>query len=153
MNEEREKRAVRTLIVLDPISGADTTQEDEFKQIIGTYEEDHGLKLDATQARVFDPTEAERAEMIVFDWGGMSLGNDLLEHQIRGLTRWAENHPSALVIIRSMLSWNELQDEIRDEHLPARPNVIQDDGRMRIPAWWGAAGTDGHSTPADPPAC
>ncbi|MCY3856760.1 MAG: hypothetical protein OXF78_10770 [Rhodospirillales bacterium] len=83
----------------------------------------------------------------------MSLGNDLLGHQIRALTRWAEDHPSALVIIRSMLSWNELQDEIRDEQLPALPNVIQDDGRVRIPAWWLAAGTDGRSTPARPPAC
>ena len=139
MNEEREKRAVRTLIVLDPISGTDTSQEDEFEQTVRTYEEEHGLKLDATLASVFDPAEAERAEMIVFDWGGMNLGNDLLGHQIRGLTRWAEDHPSALVIIRSMLSWNELQDEIRDEQLPALPNVIQDDGRMRIPAWWIAA--------------
>jgi len=65
MNEEREKRAVRTLIVLDPISGTDTSQEDEFEQTVRTYEEEHGLKLDATLANVFDPAEAERAEMII----------------------------------------------------------------------------------------
>ena len=151
--EKRDIRTLRTLIVLDPMSGPDTTQDDELQQIVRSYEDEHGLKLEATLANVFDPAEAERAEMIVFDWGGMSQGNDLLGHQIRGLTRWAEDHPSALLIIRSMLSWNELQDEIRDEQIPALPNVIRDDGRMRIPGWWLAGRTDGRSTPADPPAC
>jgi len=126
---KRNIRTVRTLIVLDPISGADTTQDDEFERSVQNYEEDHDLKLDATLANVFDPAEAERAGMIIFDWGGMSLGNDLRGHQIRALTRWAEDHPSALVIIRSILSWNELQDQIRDEQLPALPNIIHDDGR------------------------
>ncbi|MCY4122579.1 MAG: hypothetical protein OXG72_16850 [Acidobacteria bacterium] len=56
--------------------------------------------------------------MIVFYWGAMSLRNDLLGHQIRALTRWTEDHPSALVTIRSMLSGNELPNEIRDEQLP-----------------------------------
>ena len=63
--EKRKNRTVRTLIVLDPISAADTTQDDEFEQIVRTYGEDHGLKLDATLANVFDPAEAERAEMII----------------------------------------------------------------------------------------
>ena len=85
--------------------------------------------------------------MIFFDWGAMSLGNDLLEHQIRAVARWAEDHPSTLVIIRSMLSWNELQNDIAEEQLPALPNIIQDDGRMEIPAWWLATGTGGRSTP------
>ena len=97
------------------MSGADTTRDDEFEQIVRSYEEDHGLKLDATLANVFDPAAGEHAEMIVFDRAGMSLGKDLLGNQIRALTRWAVDHPSALVIIRSMLSWKELQNETRDE--------------------------------------
>ena len=76
----------------------------------------------------------------------MSLGNDLLGHQVRALIPWAEDHPSALVIIRSMLSWQYLQDEIEDEQLPALPNVIYDDRHMQIPAWWLATGTGGHPT-------
>ena len=88
--------------MLDPIAGFDTTREEELKRILQTYEHDHRLKLDATLKDVFDPADAERAEVIVFDWGGMSIGNDLLGHQIRTVTRWVEDHPSALVIIRSM---------------------------------------------------
>lgn len=143
---ERDLRTVRALIVLNPMAGVDRTQVDEFKQIVQLYKEDHGLQLEATLRNAFDPAEAERAEMIVFDWGAMSLGNDLLGHQIRTLTRWAEDHQSALVIIRSMLSWNELQNEIENEQLPTLPNMICDDGRMQVPAWWLAAR-------ADPPAC
>ncbi|MYD85148.1 MAG: hypothetical protein F4137_10205 [Acidobacteria bacterium] len=84
---ERELRTIRALIVLDPIPGIGRTQEDELEQILRAYEEDHGLRLDATLRNIFDPADAERGEMIVFDWGGMSLGNDLLGHQIRTLTR------------------------------------------------------------------
>ena len=133
---QRGIRTVRALVVLDPMAGLETTQEEELERIRQTCEEDHRLKLDTTLKDVFDPADAERAEIIVFDWGGMSLGNDLLGHQTRTLTRWAEDHPSALVIIRSMLSWNELQNEIRDERLPPLRNMIVDDGRLQIPAWW-----------------
>ena len=144
---QRGIRTVRALVVLDPMSRLYRTQKDELRQILQTYENDHDLRLEARLKDVFDPADAEHAEMIVFDWGGMSLGNDLLGHQIRTLTRWAEDHPSALVIIRSMLSWNELQNEIRDERLPSLPNIVVDDGRMQIPAWWLAAGTHGQPTP------
>lgn len=102
--EQRSLRTVRTLVVLDPMSGLYRTQEDELRQILQTYENDHDLRLEARLKDVFDPADAKHAERIIFDWGGMSLGNDLLDHQIRTLTRWAEDHPSALVIIRSMLS-------------------------------------------------
>ena len=145
--EQRNLRTVRTLVVLDPMSGLDRTREDELRQILQTCENDHDLRLEATLKDVFDPADAEHAEMIVFDWGGMSLGNDLLGHQIRTLTRWAEDHPSALVIIRSMLSWNELQNEIRDERLPSLPNLIVDDGRLQIPAWWLGTGAGNRQTP------
>ena len=144
---QRGIRTVRALVVLDPMAGFETTQEEELERIRQTYEGDHRLKLDTTLKDVFDPADAERAEIIVFDWGGMSLGNDLLGHQIRTLTRWAEDHPSALVIIRSMLSWNELQNEIRDERLPSLPNLIVDDGRLQIPAWWLGTGAGNRQTP------
>ena len=112
---EPKQRTVRALVILDPAGVTDSPPEKEFNELLLVYEQDYDLKLDAKRADVFDPAEADRAEMILFDWGGMSLGNDLLGHQVRALLPWAEDHPSALVIIRSMLSWQYLQDEIEEE--------------------------------------
>jgi len=78
--------------------------------------------------------------LIVFDWDGMALGNDVLGHQLRALIRWCRGSPVALVSIRSMRSWRYLQNEVEDEQPPALPNVIYDDGRMQIPSWWLATG-------------
>ena len=144
--EQRTLRTVRALVILDPAGATGRSPEKEFNELLLVYEQDYDLKLDARRADVFDPAEADRAEMILFDWGGMSLGNDLLGHQVRALLPWAEDHPSALVIIRSMLSWQYLQDEIEEEQLPALPNVIYDDGHMQVPAWWLATGTGGRAT-------
>ena len=144
--EQRTLRTVRALTILDPSGATGRPPEKEFKEHLLVYEQDSDLQLDAKRTDVFDPAEADRAEMIVLDWRGMSLDNDLLGHQVRRLIPWTENHSSALVIIRSMLSSQYLQDEIEDERLPALPNVLYDDGHMQLPAWWLATGTGGQAT-------
>ena len=100
--EQRSLRTVRAVAIFDPARVTDTSPEKQFNELLLVYEQDHYLKLDARRADVFDPTEADRTELIVFDWGGMALGNNLLGHQLRALIRRAEDHPSALVIIRSI---------------------------------------------------
>ncbi len=129
-------RTVKALVVLDPAGQYDKEPDREFAEIRQIYEEDFHLKLDAVRADVFNPGQADRAEIVIFDWGGASLGNDLMGHQLRALMRWADDHPSALVIIRSALSWSYLQDEIEAKQLPALANVVNDDGRLTLPAWW-----------------
>ena len=128
----------RALIVLDAAAGGGQNQQDEFEHIVHVYEKRHGLPLDASLRSFFETDNADRTELVIFDWGGMSLGNNLLEHQIRALTRWAADHPSGLVIIRSRISWVQLQNEIEDEQLPALPNMIVDEPGMSIPEWWTA---------------
>jgi len=66
---QEQLRTVRALIVLDPIAGIGRTQEDEIEQILQIYKEDHDLRLDATLRDVFDPTDAERTEMIILRLG------------------------------------------------------------------------------------
>lgn len=129
------------------MAGFGTTQEEELERILRTYEDDHRLKLHATRKDVFDPADAERAEMIIFDWGGMSLGNDLLGHQIRTLTRWAEDHPLGArdYPVDAVVERNTERDPRRTASLAAehrrrrRPNAE--------PAWWLAAATRGQSAP------
>lgn len=59
--EQRSLRTVRTLVVLDPMTGLDRTQEDELRQILQTYENDHDLRLEAALKDVFDPTDTRTA--------------------------------------------------------------------------------------------
>ncbi len=136
-------RTVKALVVLDPAGLWDKEPDREFAEIRQIYEEDFHLKLDAVRADVFDPGQADRAEIVIFDCGGASLGNDPMGHQLRALMRWAEDHPSALVIIRSALSWSCLQDEIEDEQLPALANIVNNNGRLTLPAWWLATAAGG----------
>lgn len=130
------KKVARALIVLDPMGSSQGTDEEEFAGIVELYDRLHGVRLEATRTDVFDPAEAEGVELIVFDWGGMALGNDLMGHQIRALTRWSADHPSVLVVIRSMLSWSYLETEVRDEQLPDLATMIQDKGGLNLPEWW-----------------
>ncbi len=82
------------MVILDPAGVTDTSPEKEFNELLLVYEQDDDLKLDARRADVFAPPEADRTELIVFDWDGMALGNDLLGHRLRALIRWDDDHPS-----------------------------------------------------------
>ena len=93
---------------LDPMgsstaNGDELTSTDEFDMLRAAFEARHGIRLDAVLRDVFDPIGDDafgRCDLVIFDWGGMSLGNDLMGHQLRALLPWAEDHPSVLVVIR-----------------------------------------------------
>ncbi len=73
--------------MLDPAGPFGKTPNQEFAEIRRIYEEDFHLKLDAVRADAFDPDQADRAEIVIFDRGGASHGNDLMSHQLRALMR------------------------------------------------------------------
>ena len=70
---------------------------------------------------------------IIFDWGAISLGNDLLGHQIRALTRWADDHPSALAQRTARRRERTVRHRAARDRRPARTHG--EDGRIprRIP--------------------
>ena len=134
---------VRALVVLDAIGGGGKSADDEFGEVLEHYAEIHGLWLDARRAETFNPHggAVDGCDLVIFDWGGASIGNDMMLHQMRWLVQWAEDHPSALIVIRSM-AWSALEGEIEAEQLPRLPNIVLDDGDLTIPSWW-LAGREG----------
>ncbi len=65
-------------------------------------------------------------DILFFDWGGMSLGNDMLGSQCRALTSHAEEHPSKVYIMASLFTGYAMQDAL-DEFLGRKMgNVIID---------------------------
>lgn len=49
-------------------------------------------------------------DVFMFDWGGMVLGNDMMEHFIRRLYKSAENHPSKDYVLLSRMTNEAYQD-------------------------------------------
>ena len=86
---------MRTLVVLDTMGGRGYTADEEWRQLHTNWLEIHDIQVDATRSNTFSPTgmEADGCDLAIFDWGGASIGNDLLQHQVRWLIRWAEDHP------------------------------------------------------------
>ena len=125
---------VRALVVLDPIGTMAQSADDEFDELVERWRVDYGLDLSHAKRRDhFAPDDTDGVDLVIFDWGGMSIGNDLMGHQLRHLIQWAEDHPSGLVVILSGFAWQYVEHDI-SEDLP--PNVIQDNGDMTLPAWW-----------------
>ena len=56
-------------------------------------------------------------------------------HQLHWVLQWAEDHPSALVVVRSRAG-RDLKDEFLDEQTPLLINVIVDHGELFLPDWW-----------------
>lgn len=133
----RPLRRARALIVLDPASVPGMTTEQEFDEIREAWRDLHDIELDATQAERFSPNspDADRCEVLIFDWGGMSLGSDLMQHQIRWVLQWTEDHPSKLVVIRSMAGLY-LKKAWYQEQTPLLVNLTIDHGELYLPDWW-----------------
>ena len=133
----RPMRRATALVVLDPASTSGMTTADELRDIVEVWRDLHSIELDTTLRERFSPhgRDADGCEVLIFDWGGMSLGNDLMEHQLRWVLQWAEDHPSALVVVRSRAGLY-LKHEFLDEQTPLLVNVIVDHGELFLPDWW-----------------
>jgi len=67
---------------------------------------------------VFDTPQAfeESFEIFMFDWGGMSLGNSMLEHFIRRLYKLAEENPNKDFILLSRFTKDAYEDMLDKSH-------------------------------------
>ena len=135
---KRPLRTVRALVVLDPAGAIGRTADDEFKQLLDDYRDIHDLELQAKRAENFSPhgDDAYGCDLIIFDWGGMGTGGSMLmQHQVRWLTTFAQDHPSTLIVIRSMV-WAYIEREMEAERIPKLANMILDEGFLNLPDWW-----------------
>ncbi len=68
------------------------------------------------------PPFDERFDILFFDWGGMSLGNDLMEHFCSRIIENAENNPGRIYIMTSTFTAYAMRDAIQE--LKDRPDNI-----------------------------
>ncbi len=129
-----EPRTIRTALVLDP--GDD--QAALADAITAHWRQAHGLELQARVHDAFAAAEVGEPELLIFDWGALSLGNDFFGHQVRALCRWAAERPYALMLIVSALgpAWirEEVEAALNGDQTPA--NVMCARSRHGDPPPW-----------------
>lgn len=58
------------------------------------------------------PPFGQKYDILFFDWGGMSMGNSLLENFCRGIIKEAENYPNRLYIMTSTFTEQAMKDAL-----------------------------------------
>jgi hypothetical protein len=127
---------IKTAIWVDPFGSMGETPEEQVKREQEHLESELGVRLNVHTPSHLGQIE-EGTDLVLFDYGGMMAGNSLCEDNSRGLIRWAEDHPSALVVIISTFTYdNAFRYEIA-EHL----------GLDRVPYHFAMPEGEQHKTP------
>jgi len=63
-------------------------------------------------------------DIFMFDWGGMSHGNDVMDHYIRRLYKMAEDHPSKEFVLLSLMTNASYRDFIDYSDQSLLPNIF-----------------------------
>lgn len=111
-----KKSPIKTCLIVDPNGSfvLDVTGSQE----IAEHKKYYGRllrprKLECTEKLYV--SDAMDADLVIFDFGGMGFGNDLLGSNSRTLARWLKDHPSSLVIVASSFTYrNGLGPELRE---------------------------------------
>jgi len=107
---------VKTLIITDPTGGAGMSPEEEADFIARYMAEMYGIVLNYVHSTAAQSLKEVQPHLVILDYGGASIGyGDTGYHQIEYVLKWAEDHPSKLVLIYSLFTtWmvHEIQEDI-----------------------------------------
>jgi len=133
-------RRIKTAIIIDFMGTARYTPEEEIAQHVERFNE--LLSPDRIEVHTPDhPSLIEPGtELVIYDFGGLLPGcDDMIRSHVRSLIDWAENHPSALVLVVSYFTFSgSVQPEMEGLGL-ILPNIVCDDitgEEGPIPEWW-----------------
>jgi len=121
--------SIKTAILVDYMGSdfGNTTPEMEIAQHVENYTE--LLKpatLDWYQIHQFHESVLKPGtKLVLFDYGGVMLGNSLSQDNSRALLKWAENNPSALVIVASSFTYHHTVKYEMEELGLTLANVVE----------------------------
>lgn len=117
----------KVAIFTDPCGWTGETQEQEHQRLREKYTEILP-QFDLTFYVVQSPTFEEGTDLVLFDYGGAGgFGNSMMYTNSRRIIDWARDHPSALVIIVSQMTYRAARGEILDMLEEAGEDVPDDD--------------------------
>lgn len=147
MTTSRSRSALRVAVLVDPMGCGHRSDDDEFEAHCASLRDTLSEReLRFERLYCFDDAKV-LADLVVFDFGGMMMGNDLLGSNSRALLRWLDDHPSALVVVVSEMSFrNGIEYELDGQQLRGRQIIAEDDAlnnprvRDQIRRWAETAG-------------
>jgi hypothetical protein len=117
---------LKTAIVLDPSGTFMGGPEDEIRQ----HWLDFSDLLEPATLEIYQPgaiyPEALKpgTDLVLFDWGGMMLGNSLMQDNSRRLIQYAQYNPSTLCVVVSTFTWGHgIQYEMEELELTKPHNL------------------------------
>lgn len=92
--------------------------QEEFNKGVLPQLVEAGLVFKTPVVCVTMPPFKEDFEVLLFDYGGMSLGNSMLEHFCEYIIKHAEEHPNRHYIMVSQMTELAMQDALREFKSP-----------------------------------
>jgi hypothetical protein len=100
------------------------TPEQEFKECVESPLENRGILVDGLRLSLTDMyPRNERYDYLFFDYGGMSIGNSLMESLCREIVRDADRYPNKTYIVVSTFTGYAMKDA-KDEFGTNLPNIF-----------------------------
>ena len=102
-----KKNKIKTAVIVDPFGSGfgEVTPEMEVKRHIKVYKETLGCSLKHYVVNNCEEIQPG-TKLLLFDYGGVGLGNSLGEWAAKSLVRFAQNNPETLCIIVSSFTWS-----------------------------------------------
>jgi len=96
------------------LTGNDKTLEDEFTSVIAKKLRLNGLEFTNVHYRDIPPFGKENYDILFFDWGGMSIGNSLMETFCVYIIEEAQEKPNNYYIMASSMTAYAMKDALRE---------------------------------------
>jgi len=88
------------------------TIEDEFNTYVKSHLEAKGLEFTNVKCISVPPFGQMSYDILIFDWGGMSIGNDLLGSFCRQILKEAKDKPNTYYVMSSTFTKYAMEDAI-----------------------------------------
>ena len=116
----------------------DSTPEEELEQLKGELEYE-GIEAMTDLTVTTIPPFARFAnpvnyDILFFDWGGMSLGNSILDHFCREILHEAEDYPNRIYVLVSRMTMEAMLDAM-ESMSPKLPNLFLTIKDFAASAW------------------
>lgn len=109
---------MRAIYFGDP---GDDVEEERDAIVKSLQMEGIGMEIEATDL----PPWNERYDVLFFDWGGLSMGNSMLEHFCREILNESENNPGRVYVMTSQFT-KRVMEEAKEDLNTAPDNVYLD---------------------------